>query len=45
MASDRIGNKAAELVAVPPYEILFTTTDRVLIEPTVAQNIHNVPAN
>ena len=45
MASDRIGNKAAELVAVPPYEILFTTTDRVLMEPTVVQNIHNVPAN
>ena len=45
MASDRIGNKAAELVAVPPYEIIFTTTDRLLVEPTVAQNIHNVPAN
>ena len=30
MASDRIGNKAAELVAVPPYEIIFTTTDRLL---------------
>jgi len=45
MASDRIGGKAAELVAVPPYEIIFTTTDRLLIEPTVAQNIHNVPAN
>jgi hypothetical protein len=45
MASDRIGNKAAELVAVPPYEIIFTTTDRLLAEPTVAQNIHNVPAN
>ena len=45
MASDRIGGKAAELVAVPPYEIIFTTTDRLLTEPTVAQNIHNVPAN
>ena len=45
MASDRIGGKAAELVAVPPYEIIFTTTDRLLVEPTVAQNIHNVPAN
>ena len=45
MASDRIGGKAAELEAVPPYEIIFTTTDRLLTEPTVAQNIHNVPAN
>ena len=39
MASDRIGGKAAELVAVPPYEIIFTTTDRLLTEPTVAQNM------
>lgn len=45
VASDRIGLTAANLVAVPPYEIVDTTTDRLLIEPTVAQNIHNVPAN
>ena len=45
LASDRIGLTAANLVAVPPYEIVNTTTDRLLLEPTVAQNIHNVPAN
>jgi len=45
MASDRIGKTAAKLVAVPPYDIIRTTTDRLLLEPTVVQNIHNVPAN
>ena len=45
MASDRIAETAANLVAVPPYEVVNTTTDRLLLEPTVAQNIHNVPAN
>ena len=45
MASDRIGETAANLVAVPPYEVVNTTTDRLLLEPTVVQNIHNVPAN
>ena len=45
MASDRVGETAANLVAVPPYEVVNTTTDRLLLEPTVAQNIHNVPAN
>ena len=45
MASDRIGETAANLVAVPPYEVVKTTTDRLLLEPTVVQNIHNVPAN
>jgi len=45
MASDRIGKTAADLVAVPPYEVRYTTTDRLLLEPTVAENIHNVPAN
>ena len=45
MASDRIGETAANLVAVPPYEVVNTTTDRILLEPTVMQNIHNVPAN
>jgi len=45
MASDRIGEISAKLVAVPPYEVIHTTTDRLLLEPTVAQNIHNVPAN
>jgi hypothetical protein len=45
MASDRIGLTAANLVAVPPYEIIDTTTDRLLLEPTVVENIHSVPAN
>ena len=45
MASDRIGKKAANLVAVPPFEVRAVTTNFVLSQPTVAENIHNVPLN
>ena len=45
MASDRIGTKAAELVAVPPFEVRAITTNFILAQPTVAENIRNVPLN
>ena len=45
MASDRIGIKSAKLVAVPPFEIRDVTTDFILQQPTVKQNIRNVPVN
>tara|TARA_R100000742_G_C4269536_1_gene88051 strand:- start:699 stop:1238 length:540 start_codon:yes stop_codon:yes gene_type:complete len=45
MASDRIGIKAAELVAVPPFEVRAITTNFILAQPTVAENIRNVPLN
>lgn len=45
MASDRIGRKAAELVGVPPFEIRKVTTDFMLSQPQVAENIMQVPLN
>ena len=45
MASDRIGKKSAELVGVPPFEIVEVTTDFILEQETVAENIRNVPVN
>ena len=45
MASDRIGETSANLVAVPPFEIRKVTTDYLLSQPQVVENIHNVPAN
>ncbi len=45
MASDRIGQKAAELVGVPPFEIRQVTTDFMLEQPQVAENIMQVPLN
>ena len=45
MASDRIGKTAANLVAVPPFEVRAVTTNFVLAQPTVAENIRNVPLN
>ena len=45
MASDRIGLKSANLVAVPPFEVRAVTTDFILQQPTVKQNIRNVPVN
>ena len=45
MASDRIGQTSAKLVGVPPFEVVHTTTDFMLSQPQVAENIHNVPAN
>jgi len=45
VASDRIGLKSAELVGVPPYEVRVVTTDFMLEQPQVAENIMNVPLN
>ena len=45
MASDRIGKTAANLVAVPPFEIRKVTTDFVLNQETVRKNIKKVPVN
>jgi hypothetical protein len=45
MASDRIGTTAANLVAVPPFEVRAITTNFILSQPTVANNINNVPLN
>jgi hypothetical protein len=45
VASDRIGQKSAELVGVPPFEIRVVTTDFLLEQPQVSQNIMNVPLN
>ena len=45
VASDRIGHKSAELVGVPPFEIRVVTTDFLLEQPQVSQNIMNVPLN
>ena len=45
MASDRIGKTAAELVAVPPFEVRKVTTDFMLEQPQVAENIMKVPLN
>ena len=45
MASDRIGVKSAKLVAVPPFVVKAVTTDFILQQPTVTENIRNVPVN
>ena len=45
MASDRIGQKSAELVGVPPYEVRQVTTDFMLEQPQIVKNIMNVPLN
>ena len=45
MASDRIGQKSASLVDVPPFEVRAITTNFILSQPTVAENIKNVPVN
>jgi len=45
VASDRIGKTAAELVAVPPFEVRKVTTDFMLEQPQVAENIMKVPLN
>ena len=45
VASDRIGNKSAELVGVPPFEIRQVTTDFMLEQPQIAENIMEVPLN
>ncbi len=45
LASDRIGKTAASLVAVPPFEIRAITTNFLLAQPKVEDNIRNVPLN
>ena len=45
MAYDRIGTTAANLVGVPPYEVVHTDTDFLFSQPQVIENIHNVPTN
>ncbi len=45
MASDRIGKKSANLVAVPDYEVREVTTNFLLNQPQVAENIMEVPLN
>ena len=45
MASDRIGQKAAELVAVPDYEVVVVETDFLLSQPQISENIMQVPLN
>ena len=45
MASDRIGKTAANLVAVPPFEIQTVSTDFLLEQPQVSENIMQVPLN
>jgi hypothetical protein len=45
VASDRIGQTSAELVGVPPFEVRKVTTDFMLSQPQVAENIMQVPVN
>ena len=45
MASDRIGKTAANLVAVPPFEVRKVTTNFVINQETVRKNIEKVPVN
>ena len=45
MASDRIGEKSAKLVAVPPFEIVTVSTNFMLEQPQVKSNIERVPVN
>ena len=45
MVSDRIGMKSANLVAQPPFEIRKVSTNFILGQETVAENIRTVPLN
>jgi len=45
VASDRIGHTSANLVGVPPFEVRQVTTDFILSQPQVADNIMRVPLN
>ena len=45
MASDRIGKTSARLVGVPPFEIVVVSTDFMLEQSQVKDNIRNVPVN
>jgi hypothetical protein len=45
MASDRIGQKSAELIALPPHRWYSRRASWLLEQPTVAENIENIPVN
>ena len=45
MASDRIGKTSARLVGVPPFEIVVVSTDFMLEQAQIKDNIRNVPVN
>ena len=45
MASDRIGKTSAKLVGVPPFEIVVVSTDFMLEQAQIKDNIRNVPVN
>ena len=45
MASDRIGKTSARLVGVPPFEIVVVSTEFMLEQAQVKDNIRNVPVN
>ena len=45
MVSDRVGRTAADLVAVPPFEVRKVTTNFILKQEVVDLNIHGVPLN
>ena len=45
MVSDRIGKKSANLVAQPPFEIRKVSSNFILGQETVAENIRKVPLN
>jgi hypothetical protein len=45
MASDRIGERSAKLVALPPYVWESKLASWLLEQPTVADNIESIPLN
>ena len=45
MASDRIGERSAKLVALPPYVWETKPASWLLLQPTVADNIESIPLN
>ena len=45
MASDRIGQKSAELIALPSHKWFSRKASWILEQPTVAENIENIPVN
>ena len=45
MASDRIGKRSANLVALPPHEWKTYSASTILEKDVVAENIENIPVN
>ena len=45
MASDRIGKRSANLVALPPHEWIKMSASELLSNEVVAENIENIPVN